>query len=93
MGCRERDWFLGGHGALLFDRSGNIGPTVWCRGRVVGSWTQREDGEVVTGLLEEVGRDATAAIDDLAARTADWLGDVRVRWRYPTPLQKQLETA
>ena len=32
--------------AALFDRSGNIGPTVWCDGRIVGGWAQRADGEV-----------------------------------------------
>jgi hypothetical protein len=41
MGWTERDWYLGDHRAALFDRSGNIGPTVWCDGRIVGGWTQR----------------------------------------------------
>jgi hypothetical protein len=27
MGWRERDWFLGGHAARLFDQTGNIGPS------------------------------------------------------------------
>lgn len=95
MGVTQRDWFLGPHGPELFDRNGNVGPTVWCRGRIVGGWTQREDGEVVVHLLEDVGADAAAAVDAEAARTAAWLGEVRVRvrWRYPTPLQKRLEEA
>ena len=41
MGWSERGWFLGEHGPLLFDRSGNIGPTVWADGRIVGGWAQR----------------------------------------------------
>nr|MDQ3989768.1 winged helix DNA-binding domain-containing protein [Actinomycetota bacterium] len=41
MGWSERGWFLGDHGPVLFDRSGNIGPTVWWDGRIVGGWAQR----------------------------------------------------
>lgn len=93
MGCPARDWFLGPHEPELFDRNGNVGPTVWCRGRVVGGWTQREDGEVVVGLLEDIGADAREHLDALAERTRRWLGEVRVRWRYPTPLQRRLEEA
>jgi hypothetical protein len=50
MGWQRREWFLGGHASLLFDRSGNIGPTVWWQGRVVGGWAQRRDGEVTYRL-------------------------------------------
>src|SRR5258708_35110176 len=38
MGYAERGWFLGPHAARLFDRSGNIGPTIWTDGRIVGRW-------------------------------------------------------
>ncbi len=41
MGWQERGWFLGGHGLTLFDRNGNIGPSIWWDGRVVGGWAQR----------------------------------------------------
>ena len=41
MGWQERGWYLGEHRERLFDRSGNIGPTVWCDGRIVGGWAQR----------------------------------------------------
>src|SRR5215831_7751395 len=40
MGWQERGWFLGEHRSALFDRSGNIGPTVWWDGRVIGGWAQ-----------------------------------------------------
>ena len=46
MGWKERDWFLSDHQALLFDRNGNAGPTVWSNGRIVGGWAQRRDGEI-----------------------------------------------
>ena len=36
MGWKERDWYLGPHGGLLFDGNGNAGPTVWWDGRVIG---------------------------------------------------------
>jgi hypothetical protein len=53
----------------LFDRSGNIGPTVCWEGRIVGGWAQRkEDGELVVRLLEDVSADGVAAIDIEAAR-------------------------
>jgi len=29
MGWTQRDWYLGPHRAPLYDRNGNIGPTVW----------------------------------------------------------------
>ena len=41
----ERDWYLGPHKAALFDRNGNIGPTIWWDGRIVGGWAQRRDGD------------------------------------------------
>ena len=56
MGWKERRWYLGPHRAPLFDRNGNAGPTVWVGGRAVGAWSQRAGGEVVTRLLEPVGR-------------------------------------
>ncbi|NNN38363.1 winged helix DNA-binding domain-containing protein, partial [Streptomyces sp. S3(2020)] len=37
MGWRQRDWYLAPElRPPLFDRSGNVGPTVWWNGRVVG---------------------------------------------------------
>jgi Winged helix DNA-binding domain len=90
MAWKERDWYLGGHRAALFDRSGNIGPTVWWEGRIVGGWAQRKDGEVVVRLLEDVGTDAAGAIDAEAARLREWLGDIRVTPRFRTPLEREL---
>ena len=91
MGWTERDWYLGGHRAPLFDRSGNIGPTVWVDGRIVGGWAQRRsDGGVTVRLLEDVGSEAAAAIDAEAERLGDWLGGVRFTPRFPTPLQREL---
>jgi hypothetical protein len=90
MGWKEREWYLGPHAGLLFDRSGNAGPTVWRDGRVVGGWAQRRDGEVAVRLLEDVGADARAAVEAEAERLAAWLGDARVTPRFRTPLEREL---
>ena len=76
--------------ATLFDSNGNAGPTVWWDGRVVGGWSQRRDGEIVLGLLEDVGRDARAAIEAEAARLAAWVGDVRFSPGFLPPFQRAL---
>ena len=90
MGWQQRDWYLGDHGKAVFDTNGNAGPTVWVDGRIVGGWAQRRMGDVVYELLEDVGREAAAAITEAAGELEDWLGDVRVTPRFPTPLQKTL---
>ena len=92
MGWRERGWFLGEHGPPLFDRSGNIGPTVWWAGRVIGGWAQRKDGEIVFRLLEDAGPGAVAAVTAEAERLQEWLGTVRITPRFRTPLERELST-
>jgi len=86
MGWSERDWYLGPYKALLFDTSGNAGPTVWWDGRIVGGWRQDDTGQVVLQLLEDVGADGLGAIDREAARLTEWLGGTRVLLRFPSPL-------
>jgi Winged helix DNA-binding domain len=90
MGWAGRDFYLGPHRPVLFDRNGNAGPAVWWDGRVVGGWAQRRTGEVVLRLLEDVGADAAATIEQDAASLADWLGPVRVTPRFRTPLEREL---
>jgi hypothetical protein len=90
MGWRERGWFLGEHGQVLFDRNGNAGPTVWWEGRIVGGWAQRKDGEIVFRLLEDVGTEAAEAVSGEARRLAALIGDVRVTPRFRTPLEREL---
>jgi hypothetical protein len=90
MGWSERSWYLGAHGPALFDRSGNIGPSVWCDGRIVGGWAQRRDGEVRYRLFEDIGAEAVAAVESAAARVAEWIGPVRVTPRFRTPLEREL---
>jgi len=90
MGWQRRDWFLAGHAPLLFDRSGNIGPTVWWQGRVVGGWAQRRDGEVAYRLLEDIGSDGVTAVQKAAAQLATWVGPTRFAPRFRTPLEREL---
>jgi hypothetical protein len=90
MGWAGRDWYLGPHAPALFDRSGNVGPTVWWDGHVVGGWAQRADGTVVHRLLEDVGRDAQKAIDAAAEALEAWIGPARIVPRFRTPLEKEL---
>jgi hypothetical protein len=90
MGWSQRAWYLGEHAAALFDRSGNVGPTVWSDGRIVGGWAQRPSGEVVYRLLEDIGRDKAAGVERAAGKLAQWIGPVRVTPRFRTPLEKEL---
>ncbi|MFD9338944.1 winged helix DNA-binding domain-containing protein [Streptomyces sp. NPDC060028] len=96
MGWRHRDWYL--DPALvpeLFDAYGNIGPTLWWNGRIIGGWTQRPDGEIATHVLTPAGRtrEARTAAAAEAARMAAFLGDVRIRPSMRTPLERRLSTS
>ncbi|MFF6784768.1 DNA glycosylase AlkZ-like family protein [Streptomyces sp. NPDC012510] len=96
MGWQQRDWYLAPElRPALFDYSGNVGPTVWWNGRVIGGWAQRADGEIVWRVLdaEGVGREAESAIRAEAERLREWVGATRVTPRFRTPLEKELASA
>jgi hypothetical protein len=92
MGWREREWFLGEHGARLFDQTGNIGPSLWWNGGIVGGWAQDRDGQIVCRFLTDVGAEAVAAADAAAQRLAKIVGSVRLapRTRGRTWLEREL---
>jgi Winged helix DNA-binding domain len=92
MGWRYRDWFLGAHAARLVDQTGNIGPSLWWDGRIVGGWAQDRDGQIVCRFVEDVGADAVAAADAAAERLAKSVGTVRLapRTRGRTWLEQEL---
>jgi winged helix DNA-binding protein len=90
MAWKERDWYLRGFYADLFDRAGNAGPTAWVDGRVVGLWAQRTKMEVGYRLLEDVGREHRRALDAEAARLTEWLGKDRVFPRFPNRMFQEL---
>lgn len=81
MGWRHRDWLLGPHRAAVYDLNGNAGPTVWADGRIVGGWAIRDDGEVVTRVLEDVGTEARAMVNARAAQLQERLGGAVIRAR------------
>ncbi len=92
MGHKRRDFYLGEHAERVFDANGNVGPTVWCDGRIVGGWAHRSDGEVVYRLLEDVGAEAAAAVEAQAAALRERLGDARLapRARGYVPIEREL---
>jgi hypothetical protein len=91
MGWQARDWYLAEEiRPPLFDRAGNVGPTVWWNGEVVGGWAQRADGTVATRLLRDVGSEAEKAIAVETERCQTALGEHRVTPRFRTPLEREI---
>lgn len=90
MGWKERHWYLGDHVEQLFDRNGNAGPTIWVDGRIVGGWSQRNDGEISWEILEDVGNAAAEAVAERAAALERWLGGMNVTARFRSPHDKSL---
>jgi hypothetical protein len=92
MGWKERGWYLGEHKARMFDTTGNIGPSVWADGRIVGGWGQPESGDVRYELLDDVGSETAAAIEAEADRWTKWLAGVRItpRGRRASPMETEL---
>jgi Winged helix DNA-binding domain len=90
MGWQTRAWYLDPHAPMLTDRTGNIGPTVWWAGHVVGGWGQRASGEVVYRLLEDIGADGTAAVSAETRELEAWLGAARIKTRFSAPLEREL---
>ncbi|MER5794982.1 winged helix DNA-binding domain-containing protein [Streptomyces sp. NPDC001980] len=92
MAWQRRDWYLPPElRPLLFDRSGNVGPTVWWNGLVVGGWAQRRDGEIVWRILDPgIRREAEQAVAAEAERLRGWAGTAKVTPRFRTPVEREL---
>jgi Winged helix DNA-binding domain len=88
MGWQRREFYLGPHRELLFDRRGNAGTTAWVDGRAVGCWVQDDAGAVQVRLLERVTATARRALDAEAARLTGWLGGLRIGSVYSSPAMK-----
>lgn len=93
MGWKERDWFLPPDPSGLYDAYGNVGPTLWWDGEVVGGWAVRADGTVATALLVDRGRACADAVEAAAAALEPRLEGATVTPSFPTPLEKRLRTA
>lgn len=93
MGWKERGFYLpDDHREALFDYSGNIGPTVWWNGRIVGAWALTPAADIAWRLLTDVGAEATAAIEAQAARLTTSLAGTRFTPSMRTPLERELST-
>ncbi len=90
MGWKHRDWMFGIDPSLIYDRAGNIGPTLWWDGEIIGSWATTPNGELRTQIIADRGADAQAAIDHAAARLHARLDDAVITPAVRTPLQQTL---
>lgn len=91
MGWKERDFYLSDAcRSALFDVNGNIGPSIWADGRIVGGWAQTAGGAVQYKLIEKVDRGVRKAVEANVERLEEWFGGVRVIPRFRTPLEKEL---
>ncbi|MEO0494021.1 MAG: winged helix DNA-binding domain-containing protein [Actinomycetota bacterium] len=91
MGWKERDWYLDpGHVNRLFDRFGNVGPTIWADGQIVGGWVQRPDGTIVHELLAAISDDHHDLLTEGVADLERVLDGVQVKPRFPSKNQKEL---
>ncbi|MFB9904051.1 winged helix DNA-binding domain-containing protein [Allokutzneria oryzae] len=91
MGWKHRDWYLpDAYRAALFDTSGNVGPTVWRDGEVIGGWAQLKDGTIGVRLFGKQPRAVVRAVDAKAELLRAWIGDVRFVPRFRTPLEREI---
>jgi len=90
MGWSARSWYLGAHGAEVFDRNGNGGPTLWVDGEIVGAWVQRKDGTIAHELLQPVSAAARRSLEQQLSAIQELFGGVRHTVRFPAPIQRRL---
>lgn len=92
MGWKRRDWYFDVEPTQVTDRYGNIGPTLWWDGRIVGSWAVAPSGELRTAIVADVGADARAVIAVAAARLESRLEGAVITPAFRTPLERSLLT-
>jgi hypothetical protein len=90
MGWKIRDWFLGIDPGHVFDRAGNIGPTLWWSGEIIGSWAIAPNGELRTTVIADRGAEAQAAIDRAASHLHARLNRTAITPAIRTPLEQAL---
>lgn len=91
MGHKDRGFYLGDHGAALFDRTGNGGPTAWWDGRIVGGWYQLDDATVAVHPLEWLPANARKALNERADELTAWLDGARPQPRFASPFLPDVE--
>ena len=91
MGWKDRHWYLDEVAShRTFDRNGNVGPTIWADGIIVGGWAQTPAGEIATELYRPLDRNQTKLLDAEVERVKSVIGDVRFRVRFPSRNQAEL---
>ena len=90
MGWKARDWFLAIDPAHIYDRAGNIGPTLWWDGEIIGSWAATPGGRIITKVIADRGAEAHAVIDHAANQLHARLGGTAVTPAARTPLEQAL---
>lgn len=92
MGWKHRAFYLGAHADHLFDVNGNVSPTIWANGAIIGGWTRLPDGTIATHLLEDPGKAIKKSIAAEAKALAPRLGDATLapRARGYSPLERSL---
>ena len=88
MGWKTRDWFLGIDPGHVFDRAGNIGPTLWWNGEIIGSWAIAPNGDLRTEVIADRGAEAHTAIDRAASHLHARLNGAAVTPAIRTPLEQ-----
>ena len=93
MGWKERAWFLPEDHRGLYDTMGNVGPTIWWGGEVVGAWAVCKDGSIATRTQVDRGAGMAAAVEAAADRLHPRLEGATVTPSFPTPWEKEMRTA
>jgi hypothetical protein len=86
----EVDWFFGIPQHHVFDNRGNIGPTLWWDGEIIGSWAVTSAGQIRTAVLADRGAAACSAIADVAARLEARIQGTAITPAIHTPLEREL---
>lgn len=89
MGWKHRHWYSPAETAGLYDNRGNIGPTIWWDGQIVGVWASTVGG-IRIRLLEDIGLEAEDAISVAAADLEQKLGGTVVTPSIRVPLEQCL---
>ncbi|MEV8378848.1 winged helix DNA-binding domain-containing protein [Kribbella sp. NPDC056861] len=89
MGWQNRHWYSPADTTGLYDNRGNIGPTIWWDGAIVGVWASTPSG-IRTILVEDKGKAAADAISAAAADLEAKLGGVVVTPTIRTPIELSL---
>ncbi|MFI6078411.1 winged helix DNA-binding domain-containing protein [Actinoplanes sp. NPDC051343] len=89
MGWKHRDWFTAVDPALIYDRAGNIGPTIWWNGELIGAWASAASG-IVVKIVADRGREAAAAVEEAANRLGERIDGAIIAPAVRTPLERRL---